>query len=133
MPNIQVAEDGAWIEVPADMQQNIVCCDCGNAHSFKFRLVKRRRGVYIQWQAFRQPELTEQIREEEKICIQKTWHTSPDSLTERGRLQSMKTEDNRREEFLQTIHYQFRLVIRILMSCIGFKRSMAGLSVDEKG
>jgi hypothetical protein len=62
MPNIPTAKDGDWIEVPDSMRQKIVCCDCGLVHRFEFRVVKRK----LQWRAYRDPDFTEQVREDDR-------------------------------------------------------------------
>jgi Zn-finger protein len=45
-------EAGEWVQ-PKRKGYLMKCCDCGLVHRLDFRLVKNKRGSFIQFRAFR--------------------------------------------------------------------------------
>lgn len=71
MDPIQIAEEHQWIRVPSDNKQTIVCCDCGLAHGFEFRIRNEDGYTFVEWRSHRKEPLTAEIRHQENIVITK--------------------------------------------------------------
>ena len=54
-------EAGEWIQ-PRREGYLLACCDCGLVHTLDFRIVKNRRGNFIQFRVFRATRSTGQLR-----------------------------------------------------------------------
>ena len=50
-------ESGEWVQ-PVRRNYKLMCCDCGLVHNLDFRLVKTKRGAFIQFRAERDERAT---------------------------------------------------------------------------
>lgn len=57
-PKVMEAE---WVQ-PIRKGYGMACCDCGLVHRLNFRLRSTTRGMFIQFQAFRDDKATRNLR-----------------------------------------------------------------------
>jgi hypothetical protein len=61
MAKVMEAQAGEWMEIPG-RRYKLICCDCGLAHDFEFRVVKGK----IRFRAYRNERSTAACRRERR-------------------------------------------------------------------